>query len=324
MTRTLRLAVALAALLLLAGPAAAATPEPTAAPDVVRAFRLRHRKADAAFLVVRPLLTRRGSIVLQPGIDTLTVRDSGAAVERVATAIEAGYRLVDTAENYENERGVGEGIRNSGVARSEIFVTTKFNRKWHSIDGARAACEASLERLGLDCIDLLLVHWPNPDQGRYVEAFQGLVRLLEAGLVKSIGTSNFKPAHLQKLFDLGLVPHLNQIQLDPYHLRDDLVAIHREKGIVTGAWRPLGCGNAMLADPVISAVAERHGRTTAQVILRWLTQQGFVATPKSSNPTRMAQNLDIFDFSLSAEDMAQLGGLDRPDPEMFDADSFGH
>ena len=271
-----------------------------------------------------PTLTLANGVEMpQLGLGTWPMNDAEAAVT-VAAALDMGYRLIDTAENYENERGVGEGIRQSGVARADIFVTTKFNRKWHSVDGARAACEASLERLGLDYIDLLLVHWPNPDQGRYVEAFQGLVRLLEAGLVKSIGTSNFKPAHLQKLFDLGLVPHLNQIQLDPYHLRDDLVAIHRAKGIVTGAWRPLGCGNAMLADPVISAVAERHGRTTAQVILRWLTQQGFVATPKSSNPTRMAQNLDIFGFTLSADEMALLGTLDRPDPEMFDADSFGH
>jgi 2,5-diketo-D-gluconate reductase A len=271
-----------------------------------------------------PTLTLANGVEMpQLGLGTWPMNDAEAAVT-VAAALDMGYRLIDTAENYENERGVGEGIRQSGVARADIFVTTKFNRKWHSVDGARAACEASLERLGLDYIDLLLVHWPNPDQGRYVEAYQGLVRLLEAGLVKSIGTSNFKPAHLQKLFDLGLVPHLNQIQLDPYHLRDDLVEIHRAKGIVTGAWRPLGCGNAMLADPVISAVAERHGRTTAQVILRWLTQQGFVATPKSSNPTRMAQNLDIFGFTLSADEMALLGTLDRPDPEMFDADSFGH
>jgi len=271
-----------------------------------------------------PTLTLANGVEMpQLGLGTWPMNDAEAAVT-VAAALDMGYRLIDTAENYENERGVGEGIRQSGVARADIFVTTKFNRKWHSVDGARAACEASLERLGLDYIDLLLVHWPNPDQGRYVEAYQGLVRLLEAGLVKSIGTSNFKPAHLQKLFDLGLVPHLNQIQLDPYHLRDDLVEIHRAKGIVTGAWRPLGCGNAMLADPVIGAVAERHGRTTAQVILRWLTQQGFVATPKSSNPTRMAQNLDIFGFSLSADEMALLGTLDRPDPEMFDADSFGH
>ena len=257
------------------------------------------------------------------GLGTWPMNDAEAAVA-VAKALGMGYRLVDTAENYENERGVGEGIRKSGVSRADVFVTTKFNRKWHSVDGAREACEASLARLGLDYIDLLLVHWPNPDQDRFVEAYQGLVRLLDAGLVRAIGTSNFKPAHLQRLFDLGLVPHLNQIQLDPYHLRNDLVDIHRAKGIATGAWRPLGCGNAMLADPAITAVAERHGRSTAQVILRWLTQQGFVATPKSADPLRQAQNLDIFGFTLSADEMAVLGTLDRPDPGMLDADVFGH
>ena len=257
------------------------------------------------------------------GLGTWPMNDAEAAVA-VAKALDMGYRLVDTAENYENERGVGEGIRKSGVSRADVFVTTKFNRKWHSVDGAREACEASLARMGLDYIDLLLVHWPNPDQDRFVEAYQGLVRLLDAGLVRAIGTSNFKPAHLQRLFDLGLVPHLNQIQLDPYHLRNDLVDIHRAKGIATGAWRPLGCGNAMLADPLITAVAERHGRTTAQVILRWLTQQGFVATPKSADPLRQAQNLDIFGFTLSADEMAVLGTLDRPDPGMLDADVFGH
>lgn len=271
-----------------------------------------------------PTLTLRNGVrIPQLGLGTWPMNDAECAVT-VAAALQMGYRHIDTAENYENERGVGEGIRNSGVAREEVFVTTKFNRKWHSVDGARQACEASLERLGLDYIDLLLVHWPNPDQDRYVEAFQGLVKLLEAGVVRAIGTSNFKPAHLQRLFDLGLVPHLNQIQLDPYHLRDDLVAIHRARGIVTGAWRPLGCGNAMLADPAITAIAARHGRTSAQIVLRWLVQQGFVATPKSSNPVRMAQNLDIFDFALSDAEMAALGKLDRPDPEMFDADSFGH
>ena len=259
----------------------------------------------------------------QLGLGTWPMNDAEAAVA-VAQAIQLGYRLVDTAENYENERGVGEGIRNSGVARAEIFITTKFNRKWHSVDGARQACEASLERLGVDYIDLLLVHWPNPDQNRYVEAYQGLVKLLEAGLVRAIGTSNFKPAHLQRLFDLGLVPHLNQIQLDPYHRRDDLVAIHRARGIVTEAWRPLGCGNQMLADPVVTAIAGRLGRTPGQVLLRWQVQQGFVTTPKSADPVRQAQNLNIFDFALSEDDMAQLNGLGRHDPEMFDADQFGH
>lgn len=271
-----------------------------------------------------PTLTLANGVAIpQLGLGTWPMNDAEAAVA-VAEAIRIGYRLIDTAENYGNERGVGEGVRNSGVKREEVFVTTKFNRQWHSIDGARAACEASLERLGLDYIDLLLIHWPNPDQDRYVEAFQGLVRLLEAGRVRAIGTSNFKPAHLQRLFDLGLVPHLNQIQLDPYHRRDDLISIHREKGIVTQSWRPLGFGTQMLADPVITGIAQAHGRTPAQIVLRWAVQQGFSTAPKSADPVRMAQNLSVFDFTLSAADMAALDALGRHDPEMFDADSFGH
>ena len=271
-----------------------------------------------------PVLTLANGVEMpQLGLGTWPMNDAEAAVA-VATALKMGYRLIDTAENYENERGVGEGIRNSGVSRAEVFVTTKFNRKWHSVEGARQACEASLARLGLDYVDLLLVHWPNPDQDRYVEAFQGLVRLLEAGLVRAIGTSNFKPAHLQRLFDLGLVPHVNQIQLDPYHTRDDLVAIHKARGIVTETWSPLGRGNRMLADPVITAAAARHGRTPAQVVLRWHTQLGYVPTPKSADPVRLAQNLDVFGFSLSDEELAAFGALDRPDPTMLDADSFGH
>jgi len=213
------------------------------------------------------------------GLGTWPMNDDEAAVT-VAEALRLGYRHLDTAENYGNERGVGEGLRRAGLPREDIFITTKFNRQWHSVDGARQACEASLARLGVDYIDLLLVHWPNPDQGRYVEAFQGLVKLLEAGKVRAIGTSNFKPAHLQRLFDAGLVPHLNQLQLDPWHHRDDLLSIHHQKGIIT--------------------------------------------TPKSANPLRLAQNLDIFGFSLSPAEMRALDTLDRPDPDMLDADSFGH
>lgn len=259
----------------------------------------------------------------QLALGTWPMNDAEAAVA-VAAALDLGYRAVDTAENYGNERGVGRGVRASSVKREEVFITTKFNRQWHSVDGARAACEASLERLGFDYIDLLLVHWPNPDQDRYVEAFQGLVRLLDEGLVRAIGTSNFKPAHLQRLFDQGLVPHVNQIQLDPWHRRDALVALHREKGIVTESWRPLGSGSDMLADPVITAIAEKCGRTPAQVVLRWAVQQGFATAPKSINPERMAQNLDVFGFTLSDEDMVALDALDRPDPGMLDADHFGH
>ncbi|QGZ65345.1 aldo/keto reductase [Paraburkholderia acidisoli] len=259
----------------------------------------------------------------QTGLGTWPLDDTGAA-QAVASALQTGYRLVDTAENYGNETGVGEGIRQSGVARDAIFVTSKFNRAWHSVEGAQAACEASLKRLGLDYLDLLLIHWPNPDQDRYVEAFEGLVRLLEAGKVRAIGTSNFKPDHLQRLFDAGFVPHVNQIQLDPYHAREDLVAIHMERGIVTETWSPIGRGGELLAEPLVVSIAQRYGRTPAQIVLRWQVQRGFVPVPKSADPERQALNLDIFDFQLTDEEMTAVATLKRDDPQMLDADVFGH
>jgi len=161
------------------------------------------------------------------GLGTWPMDDAEAA-GAVARAIGRGYRLIDTAQNYGNEAGVGAGVRASGVAREEIFLTTKFNRAWHSVAGVREACEASLKRLGMDYIDLYLIHWPNPDQDRYLDAFHGLQRVAEAGLVRAIGVSNFKPAHLARLLDAGLVPQVNQIQLDPYHPRADIVAIHQD------------------------------------------------------------------------------------------------
>lgn len=257
------------------------------------------------------------------GLGTWPMTDDEAA-KAVSTAIETGYRLIDTAENYKNETGVGQGIRDAGVARDEVFLTTKMNKQWHSVDGARRACEASLERLGLDYIDLFLIHWPNPDQGTYVEAFEGLTMLLDAGLVRAIGTSNFLPHHLNDLFAAGFVPHVNQIQLDPYHLRPDITAIHAEKGIVTESWSPIGRAGEMLADPAITRIAEAHGKTPAQIVLRWQVQSGFVPAPKSADPERQAQNLDVFGFALTEADMAALSGLDRPDPDMLDANSFGH
>ncbi|CAM3723224.1 aldo/keto reductase [Bordetella tumulicola] len=271
-----------------------------------------------------PTVTLLNGVAMpQLGLGTWPMDDTQAA-RAVASALDLGYRLIDTAENYRNEAGVGAGIRQSGVSRDQIFVTTKFNREWHSVDGVKQACEASLSRLGVDYIDLLLIHWPNPAQDRYVDAFHGLTRLLESGVVRAIGTSNFKVTHLQRLLDQGLVPHVNQIQLDPYHLRDDVVALHNAHGIVTETWSPLGRGGEMLADPAITAVAERHGRTPAQVVLRWQTQSGYVPAPKSSDPTRQAQNLNVFDFELSADEMAALNALNRPDPKMMDADVFGH
>lgn len=259
----------------------------------------------------------------QLGLGTWPMQDAEASAA-VRTALQQGYRLLDTAENYGNETGVGEGLRASGLPRDQVFITSKFNRQWHSKDGVRQACEASLKRLGTDYLDLYLVHWPNPAQDRYVEAFEGLVRLLDAGLVRAIGSSNFKTTHLQRLLDAGLVPHHNQIQLDPYHRRDDIVALHQAHAISTGSWSPLGRGRGMLNDPVIQSIAQAHGRAPSQVVLRWHVQSGYIAIPKSADAARQASNLDVFGFTLTADEMASLNRLDRPDPGMLDADSFGH
>ncbi|WP_339110089.1 aldo/keto reductase [Thioclava sp. GXIMD4216] len=257
------------------------------------------------------------------GLGTWPMDDRESA-RAVAQAIETGYRLVDTAENYGNEAGVGEGLRASGVAREELFVTTKFNRKWHSREGVREATDRALKTLGLDYIDLMLIHWPNPDQDRYVEAFEGLLEMVEAGKIRAAGVSNFKPAHLQKLFDAGMMPVLNQIEQDPYHRREDLVKLHEAKGIATESWSPLGRAGALLDDPAIVAIARAHGVSTGQVVLRWHIQSGFVTTPKSADARRQAENLDIFGFTLTESEFAVLNGLGREDGSLTDADTFGH
>ena len=259
------------------------------------------------------------------GLGTWPLRGAESAAQ-VRTAIEAGYRLIDTAENYRNEDGVGQGIRDSGVDRSEIFVTTKFNREWHSVDGVRQAYEASLERLGVDYLDLLLVHWPNPDQDRYVDALRGLDALLADGRVRAIGTSNFKPAHLQRVLDeTGIVPDVNQIQLSPYSTRNDTRAYDSEHQIVTESWSPIGASNSGLReDPTIAKIAEAHGKSVTQVVLRWHLQLGLVAIPKSANPGRIAENIDIFDFELTEDEVASISGLDRGEAALTDSDVFGH
>jgi 2,5-diketo-D-gluconate reductase A len=257
------------------------------------------------------------------GLGTWPMDDAEAA-KAVASALRSGYRLVDTAENYGNETGVGEGIRSAGVPRDDVFVTTKFNSKWHSVAGVREAAEASLDRLGLDYLDLLLIHWPNPAQDRYVEAFEGLQRVLEAGLVRAIGVSNFKPAHLERLFAAGFVPHVNQIQLDPQRPRADIVALNAAKGTVTESWSPIGRGDALLREPAIVAIADAHERTPAQVVLRWHVQHGFIPTPKSGNAERQRENLDVFGFELTTDQITALDALATPDAEIVDADSFGH
>jgi 2,5-diketo-D-gluconate reductase A len=248
------------------------------------------------------------------------------SVRQVRTALEAGYRLIDTAENYHNEEAVGQAIRESGIDRSEIFITTKFNRRWHSVDGVRQAYEASLKRLGVDYIDLMLVHWPNPDQDRYVQAVQGLQAILDDGGLRAIGTSNFKPAHLQRVADeTGIIPDANQIELNPYATRTASRDYHAGHDIITESYSPLGASGAKLInDPVITGIATDRGKSPAQIVLRWHIQLGLVAIPRSSNPGRIAENIDIFDFELSEQDMSKINALDRGESEVTDSDVFGH
>ena len=251
--------------------------------------------------------------------------DDAETEATVAAAIGVGYRLIDTAENYGNERGVGRGIRASGIDRDEVFVTTKFNERWHGVDEAQQAFANSAERLGLDRIDLLLIHWPNPKKDRYVDAWRGMVRLLEDGKVRAIGVSNFKPAHLDRLLEeTGVAPHVNQVQLDPTIPRADERSYHAAHGIVTESWSPIGAGGDLLADATIGDVARSHGKTPAQIVLRWHVQLGLVPIPKTSKPERLAENIDVFDFELSPDDMDRIAALDRHGAGAVDSDRFGH
>ncbi|MGH2641001.1 MAG: aldo/keto reductase [Actinomycetota bacterium] len=258
------------------------------------------------------------------GLGTSPMGD-GKAEEIVGAALRAGYRLIDTAENYRNEGGVGRGIRASGVDRDEVFVTTKFNERWHGEAEAQQAWANSAERLGLERIDLLLIHWPNPRKDRYVAAWRGLLRLLEDGKVRAIGVSNFKPQHLGRLLEeTGVTPHVNQIQLDPTHSRPEQRAYHAAHGIVTESWSPIGAGGGLLADPTIVELARRRDTTPAQIVLRWHVQLGLIPIPMTSKAGRLAENRDVFDFELDQTDIDELAALDRGDDGVVDADRFGH
>lgn len=266
-----------------------------------------------------------GAAMPQLGLGTWPMDDAEA--ERVvAEAIGLGYRLVDTAENYRNERGVGLGLKASGVAREDLFVTTKFNKEWHGVDLAAEACERGLDRLGLDYLDLLLIHWPNPQHGKYIEAWEGLVGLLESGRVKAIGTSNFKPTHLDRIIEAtGVIPDVNQIQLSPLTTRLEARAYHKERGIVTQSWSPIGGqGGEVRNEPKVLQLAEKYGKTPVQVVLRWHLDSGLTVVPKSSDPERLAQNLDVFDFELEPDDVMSLAALDQGEAAAADSDEFGH
>ncbi|CAJ1584052.1 aldo/keto reductase [[Mycobacterium] wendilense] len=240
----------------------------------------------------------------------------------VATALEVGYRLIDTAATYENEAAVGKAIRESGIPRAEIFVTTKLANADQGFQTAQDALKVSLDRLGLDYVDLYLVHWPNTKLGKYIDSFGGMMRSRADGLTRSIGVANFTPENLTDLMDLTyVVPAVNQIELHPLLNQAELRAAHAEHGIVTEAYAPLGVGN-LLDNPVVTAVAAGYEKSPAQVLIRWSLQLGNVVIPRSSSTERIASNFDVFDFALSAEDMDKLTALDsgtrfRPDPETY-------
>ncbi|KPF42830.1 aldo/keto reductase [Rhizobium sp. AAP43] len=261
-----------------------------------------------------------GNRIPQVGLGVWQTPNDGAA-PAVKAALDAGYRHVDTAAVYENEEGVGEGIRRSGLARSEIFLTTKLWNTDQGYDQTLKAFEASLKRLGTDYVDLYLIHWPSAHRGLFLETWKAFIKLKEEGRVKSIGVSNFYPEHLEKIIgETGVVPVINQIELHPDFQQREARAFHEKHRIATQSWSPLGQGK-LLDHPVIGKIAARLDRTPAQVIIRWHIDNGLVVIPKSVTPSRITENFNVFDFKLSADDLEALDGLDTssarigPDPK---------
>ncbi|OEU92147.1 oxidoreductase [Streptomyces abyssalis] len=241
----------------------------------------------------------------------------------VASALEAGYRSIDTAALYRNEAGTGRALAESGIPRDELFVTTKLWNTDQGHDAALRAFEESLAKLGLDHVDLYLVHWPLPARDLYVETWRALEKVYAEGRARAIGVSNFHPAHLRRLTEeTDVVPAVNQIELHPRLQQQELRAFDAGLGIATEAWSPLGRGNGVLEDPAVTAIAEKHGRTPAQVVLRWHLQLGNIVIPKSATESRIRENLDVFGFELDEEDMAAVEPLETgarvgPDPDTF-------
>ena len=239
-----------------------------------------------------------------------------------ATALDAGYRHIDTAAAYGNEREVGQAVAKSGLAREDVFVTTKLWNSDQGYDSTLKAFDASMQRLGMDYLDLYLIHWPVPAKDAYVDTFKAFAHLRDQGRIRSIGVSNFEPEHLRKLIDAtGIVPAVNQIELHPRLQQHELRELHAQLGIATEAWSPLGQGS-LLTNPAVTAVAEAHGKTSAQVLIRWHIQLGNIVIPKSVTPARIVSNFDVFDFELSEQDMASVSSLGDgtrlgPDPRTF-------
>lgn len=264
-----------------------------------------------------------GHRIPQIGLGTWPLDDEQLA-DAIVVAAELGYRHIDSATRYGNETGVGEGIRRTGIPREEFFVTTKLDGEFQGNDRAIAGLTAALQRMEFEYVDLLLIHWPKPWEDQYVSTWQTFEHLKAEGLTRSIGVSNFKPAHLDRLAaETGTVPAVNQIQLDPTIVRLAEREYHDAHGIVTESYSPFGGGgSALFRDPVLVGIGERYGKTPAQVMVRWHLQSGFVVIPKSGDRNRMAQNVDVFDFELDADDLAKIATL--AGKEGNDSDRTGH
>lgn len=286
----------------------------------------------AGHVVVMPSMTvptitlNNGTTIPQLGFGVFQVPPPETAAT-VSTALEVGYRHIDTAEMYQNEEGVGEAIKASGIARDDLYVTSKLNNGFHRPDDARRAFDETLTKLGLDRIDLFLIHWPLPTlyDGDFVSTWQTLAEFVDDGRATSIGVSNFQPAHLDRIIsETGVVPAVNQIEVHPYFTNEDARAASIRHGVEVEAWSPIAQG-AVLDDEVIGKIAATHGKTPAQVTLRWHVERGDIVFPKSMKAERMRENFDIFDFSLTQDEVAQISALDRgedgrqgPNPDTFD------
>lgn len=271
-----------------------------------------------------PFTAHNGFTLPSQGLGTYQLRGEAGA-DAVRAGIESGYRLIDTAFNYENEGAVGWGIAGAAVERGELVVTTKLAGRHHERARALVSIEESRLRLGLDAIDLVLIHWPNPRIDRYVEAWAALIESRDNGQVRQLGVSNFLPEHLERIEDAtGFRPVVNQLEIHPYFPQEDALTYHRERGIITEAWSPLGRAREVLDEPVIHDIAAAHGLTPAQAVLAWHSSRGVVAIPKSADPARQSANLAAAEVRLSDDEIAAITALGRADGRLFDADPATH